>query len=247
MSKTGSLILSIDTTSRLGSLAVARDGRVGAVAPLDPESQQSAILWSEIDRILAPLGATPGDVTAWAVARGPGAFTGVRVGIAAAAGLARATNRPLYGATSLELAARAAGPGDPVWVVLNAYRNEVYAQLFAVGSTVEPLGEPLVEAPAALFARFEEGPMRVVGSGVDAYREALDAEARRRGAAPAEALWRAARGPELLAGELAALVGAWVAEGREPGLVEPCYVRPSEAEINLRAGKLAGAGAPRSA
>jgi tRNA threonylcarbamoyladenosine biosynthesis protein TsaB len=183
-------------------------------------------------------------VTAFGVARGPGAFTGVRVGIAAAAGLSRATGAPLYGATSLELAARAAGPGDPVWVVLNAYRNEVYAQRFVVDAArrVVALTEPVVEAPAVLLARLDDGPLRLTGSGVDAYSAELAEEARTRGEA---CRWTVVPAPVFVAGELAELVAERVAAKLLPDRVTPCYVRQSEAEINLKAGRLESAGAPR--
>ena len=255
MSNFGTLILAIDTTSRSGSVAVAREGRVVAEFGLETAAQQSAVLWSDVDLMLGRLGATIDDVTAFAVARGPGAFTGLRVGIAAAAGLARATGRPLYGATSLELTARQAGAAGRVWAVLNAYRNEVYAQPFEVRAdgTAEPLEEPFVAAPVDVFARFDEGPLRVAGSGADVYIEILRAAAESRGvalerprvAAAVERGWQAARIPAFLAAGLAELASIWVEEGRPAGAVEPCYVRPSEAEINLKSGRLIPVGETR--
>lgn len=247
MALQNALILAIDTTSRRSSIAVARDGRVVALLGLETEGHQSAVLWPDIDLLLGRLGATIDDVTHFAVARGPGAFTGLRVGIAAAAGLARATGRPLYGATSLELTARASGPGERVWAVLNAYRNEVYAQPFRVlgDLTVEALGDPFVDAPAALFARLENESMRIVGSGAEAYAELLDAEVASRGETVVDS-WHRAPAPAFLAGELALLASEHVAAGRDAGRVEPCYVRPSEAEINLKLGRLEGAGVTRA-
>lgn len=255
MSNLGNFILSIDTTSRRGSLAIAREGRIVALLGLEAEAQQSAVLWSDIDTLLGRVGASIDDVTAFAVTRGPGAFTGLRVGLAAAAGLARATGGALYGATSLEVTARAAGAHGRVWAVLNAYRNEVYAQPFRVDASgaLEPLADPVVEAPEQLFARFDDGPLRLVGSGADAYAEALEAEATRReipfvrarvGGVASEG-WALVPAAAFLAAELAAVVFDWIAAGREPVEVEPCYVRPSEAEVNLKAGRLTQAGATR--
>ena len=237
------LILAIDTTSRRASVAVARGNRVVALLGLEADARQSSVLWSDVDLLLGRLDATIDDVTAFAVARGPGAFTGLRVGMAAAAGLARATGRPLYGATSLELTARASGAADLVWVVLNAYRNEVYAQPFRTSDgAVEPLAEPSVEAPRSLFARLDAGPLRVVGSGAEVYADLLAAEAASRGITE----WSLVPAPAFLAGELALQTHDWMASGREAGRVVPCYVRPSEAEINLKMGRLEGAGATRT-
>jgi len=229
MSKTGSLILSIDTTSRRGSVAVARAGRVAALFGLEAETQQSAMLWTDVDLISRRLGIRFDEITAFAVVRGPGAFTGVRVGIAAALGFARATGKPLFGATSLELTARAAGPGCPVRVALNAYRNEVYTQAFVIDAgTPVALDAPSVEAPEDVFRRLGAGPLRLVGSGIDAYRDALG---ERDG-------WTVVPTPAFLAGELASFTAERLAEGHAPDLVEPCYVRPSEAEVNLKRGLL---------
>ncbi len=247
MALQNALILAIDTTSRRNSIAVARDGRVVALVGVEAEGPQSTVLWSDVDMLLGRLGATIDDVTAFAVARGPGAFTGLRIGIAATAGFARATGRPLYGATSLELTARASGAGERVWAVLNAYRNEVYAQPFRVlgDLSVEALADPVAEAPAALFARLGNEPLRIVGSGAEVYAELLDAEVASRGEAGVDS-WHRAPAPAFLAGELALLASEHVAAGRDAGRVEPCYVRPSEAEINLKLGRLEGAGVTRA-
>jgi tRNA threonylcarbamoyladenosine biosynthesis protein TsaB len=253
MSNTGSVILAIDTTSRRGSVALSRGGRIVALWGLESSEPQSAVLWEDVDRLLARARLGIGDVDAFAVARGPGAFTGLRVGIAAAMGLARATGRPLYGATSLELVARAAGPASRVWAVLNAYRDEVYAQPFAVDGGAEPLDEPLVAAADALFATFEPCSLVVTGDGAVFYGEALAAAAASRGArlergrdlSQNEKRWSLVAAPPFLAGELALLAGAWLADGREPEPVTPCYVRASEAELNLGRGLVGGAGVPR--
>ena len=137
-----------------------------------------------------------------------------------------------------------------MWAVLNAYRNEVYAQPFAVphDGNPRPLAEPAVAAPADLFAELGEGPLVVVGSGADAYAELLGRAAesagarveRSRVASGASSGWLHAPAPAFLAGGLALLAGERAADGHEPGPVEPCYVRPSEAEINLKLGRLAG-------
>lgn len=244
MSNLGPLILAIDTTSRRGSLALARDGRIVALLGIESDAPQSAVLWSDVDMILKRCGASVHDVAAFAVARGPGGFTGLRVGMAAAAGFARATGRPLYGATSLEATARASGAVGRVWAVLNAYRREVYGQPFEVGADglVAPLAEPVVAPPADLFAAFEAAPLAVVGSGADAYADLLAEAAASRGEplvrAGERGGWRHLPPPAFLAGEIALMAGEWAAAGREPGPVEPCYVRASEAEINLRLGRL---------
>jgi tRNA threonylcarbamoyladenosine biosynthesis protein TsaB len=219
-----------------------------ALFGLESDAPQSAELWGNVDMLLVRAGRSVRDVTAVAVATGPGSFTGLRVGMAAAIGLARALDRPLYGATALELTARAGGEADDVWALLNAHRREVYAQRFAVGcdGVLAARGEPLVALPDDVFAAFTNGPLRVLGDGVTVFADRLEVAAASRGVAldrpavpaPVRRGWQLAPAPAFLAGELATLAARWEAEGRLPDDVEPCYIRPSEAEINLRAGRL---------
>lgn len=258
MSNLGSFILAIDTASRCGSIAVAREGRLAGVWGVDAGTKQSSVLWDDIDRMLGRLDATIDDVDTIAVAVGPGAFTGLRIGISAATGLARATGAALFGATTLELTARSSGSGDDVWSVLNAYRNEVYAQRLCVETDgqVRALGEPLVAAPADVFGAIGRASVRLVGDGTEVYRTQLEEAAGRAGvalqwsdvaSASTAGSWTVVPAGLCLAAELAPLVALRIARGAQPGHVEPCYVRASEAEVNLKAGRLAGAGAPKTA
>jgi tRNA threonylcarbamoyl adenosine modification protein YeaZ len=248
VSNPGSFVVAIDTSSRRASLAFARDGVLVALLGLASDAPQSTELWGNVDMLLARTQASLDEVSAFAVARGPGSFTGLRVGMTAAAGFARALGRPLYAATTLELTARAGGASPDTWAVLNAHRREVYAQRFAVGAdgSVEPRSEPVVLPPAEVFERFEAAPLRVLGDGAGLYRDQLVEAAAGRGVgleepavlAPLGGGWQLAPAPAFLAGELALLASGWDASGQPPVPVEPCYVRPSEAEVNLKLGRI---------
>ena len=256
MSNLGSFILAIDTASRSGSIAAARDGRLVAVWGVDTGARQSSVLWEDIEIMLSRLEASIDDVSAIAVARGPGAFTGLRIGLAAAAGMARASGAALFGVTTLELTARSSGAGENVWAVLNAYRNEVYAQRMRVDSSgeVTALAEPVVGPPADVFESVGGVPARIVGDGAVVYRAHLDAVASSCGVAisssalaeaPAAATWNVVPAGLCLAADLAELMLLRIARGAIPGPVAPCYLRDSEAEVNRKAGRIIGAGAPR--
>lgn len=255
MSNLASFILSIDVCSRHGSIAVARAGRLAALWGVESDSRQSSVLTPDIDLLLGRLGATIEDVTAFAVTRGPGGFTGIRVGLASVAGLARATGVPVFGATVLEVVARAGGVSSRTCVVQNAYRNEVYFQDFSVTAdgAVDALGPPEVLAPSRVFASLGPGPLRIVGSGARDYRTELMEAADGAGvgvsfpsvAEPLAGGWQVAPEPVFLAGELAALTSFQIDKGLVPDAVEPLYVRPSEAEINLGLGRIGSAGAAR--
>jgi tRNA threonylcarbamoyladenosine biosynthesis protein TsaB len=248
VSNSSSFIVAIDTSTRRGSIALAVGGRLAAVYGLETDAPQSAGLWENMDKLIVQAGKTARAITSVAVVRGPGSFTGLRVGMAAAKGLARALDRPLYGATSLELAARSCGAADDVWALLNAHRGEVYTQRFAVrrDGTVEHRSAPFVASPDEVLAQLGDGPLRLTGDGTELLGEGLDRAAKSRGLAlersPIAAQpgpgWQVAAASPFLAGELASLAFGWESEGREAEDVEPCYVRPSQAEVNLRAGRL---------
>jgi tRNA threonylcarbamoyladenosine biosynthesis protein TsaB len=248
VSNSGSFIVALDTSSPRGSIALAVGGRLAAAYGLETDAPQSVGLWENVDMLMVRTGKSVHDVTAVAVARGPGSFTGLRVGLAAATGFARALDRPLYGATTLELTARSSGAAASVWVLLNAHRGELYAQRFAVGrdGAVAAQSDAIVASPDAVVAMFDEGPLRVVGDGVDLAHERIADAARHRGivlertavAAPPGPGWQVATSRPFLAGELAVLASEWEAEGRTGHDVEPFYVRPSQAEVNLRSGLL---------
>jgi tRNA threonylcarbamoyladenosine biosynthesis protein TsaB len=129
------LVLGIETATALGGVAVVSgDGRIlGEVTLLGRESHSERII-PAAGELLTALGASPADLAAVAVSRGPGSFTGLRTGVAAAKGLAFSRGIPLFGVSTLEaLAAGAADGSGPVCAVLGARRGECYRALFAAG------------------------------------------------------------------------------------------------------------------
>lgn len=125
-------VLGIETATVLGGVAlVSADGELlGEVTLRNHESHSERIL-PAIDWLIRTLGVPLHDCAAVAVSQGPGSFTGLRAGIAAAKGLAFSLDRPLYGIPTLEALAANAPPGaGPVCAVLNARRGEVFRALF---------------------------------------------------------------------------------------------------------------------
>jgi tRNA threonylcarbamoyl adenosine modification protein YeaZ len=111
-----------------------------------PDEKRSETLWTEVRSLLAELGMMIGDVDVFAVCVGPGGFTGLRVGMAAVKGFAAATRKPILGVTSLEGAAFAAGPALSVCAIVNAYKGEIYSQLFSFDGDGVPVArnDPMV-------------------------------------------------------------------------------------------------------
>ena len=133
------LILALDTTSRAGSVALARDAGVLDQQRGDPSRTHGERLPGDIRDLLERHGLTVADVDLYAVAAGPGSFTGLRVGIATIQGLALAHGRPVVPVSALVALAHGAliSSGGPVQdaeliaACMDAQRLEVFSALYA--------------------------------------------------------------------------------------------------------------------
>lgn len=140
------LVLGIETATALGSVAVVSPaGLLGELTLLGAESHAERIL-PAAEHLLAALGFTARDLAAVAVSSGPGSFTGLRTGVAAAKGLAFALGVPLHGVPTLATLAANAVPGTiPVAALLPARRGEVFCALYRHGAAgPEPLADETV-------------------------------------------------------------------------------------------------------
>ena len=172
-----------------------------------------------VDRVCRAAETPPGAFDRLAVTIGPGHFTSLRVGLAAARGLALASGRPLIGVTTLDAVA-AAVPADRrtgaiVMVALDSKRAEAYVQSF--DATLAPLDRPAARIPAEYGAELAARQIRIVAAGDAAERVAE--EARRRGAAID--VIAAIRHPD------AAVVAALAASAALPAAAPaPLYIHP---------------------
>lgn len=139
-------LLAIDTALSSLRLAVLGEG-ISHARTLDMARGQAEALFPEIDSLLVEAGLEPSSLTAIAVNIGPGSFTGTRVGVAAAKGLALALFIPLHGLTMFEAIAEEAR-GVKRMVVMDARRDEIYAQGF--GTDDAPLSAPFVTTLSGL-------------------------------------------------------------------------------------------------
>lgn len=158
-------LLVLDTGSPMVSVAVARAGGAVAVRAIE-QQRSSASLLELLQEALAEAGVAVGDLAGIAALRGPGSFTGLRIGLATVLGLHQALGVPATALPSLQALAAVAGGEGTVVAAVDALRGEWSAQAFAAGPVPRPLGE-MELVPGAELPRLAGGrPAAVVGFGV---------------------------------------------------------------------------------
>ena len=163
------LILAFETTAKAGSVALLEDNKLLAESYQNTGLTHSQTLMVMAEDMLKAAGKSMADVTAVAVAEGPGSFTGVRIGVAAAKGLAWGGELPCYGVSTLESMALTLGAYQGyVCPVMDARRSQVYNALFYVNSGVmERVSEDRAIALSDLAEELKtlKEPIFLVGDG----------------------------------------------------------------------------------
>lgn len=198
----------------------------------DAPNQASARLLERIGAVMDQAGVDPGQLGAVACGRGPGTFTGVRVALATAKGIAVGSGVPILPVSSLDALALSAGTEGLVLPLLDARRQEVYGSLVHCQHSPAPAVEARTQERVAALetvlqdARPHVGDAAVVavGSGAEVYRDRLPED------------WRTdsgLRGPTPQG--LFAAIGAAHRAGAvvDPGLAEATYLRKSYAELGI--------------
>lgn len=170
---------------------------------------------------------TPGELDAFAVSLGPGSFTGVRVGIGTIKGLCLATGKPAIGFSSLAmLALNLPYSTLPVAPMFDARKGELYAALYRVGSLPETIVPDAVLPPQA-FLQSIQSPTLFLGEGAVRYRQLIEETL---GERALFAPWHLNQ-PRAAAGAVLALAAALEGNFTPLPLLNPTYLRASEAEI----------------
>ena len=163
------LILAFETSAKAGSVALLQDGKLLAESYQNTGMTHSQTLLSMAEEMLKNSGLTPKDVQAVAVAAGPGSFTGVRIGVAAAKGFAWGGELPCYGVSTLEAMALNLGVYDGYVVcAMDARRNQIYNAIFrAEQGTLHRLCPDRAISLEELAAEIKifEKPIFLVGDG----------------------------------------------------------------------------------
>ena len=207
-------VLAVDTTSALGSVALLDGPVLQGEEHLSGADSHSVHLVPAIERLLAAHHIDPLGLEAFAVAVGPGSFTGLRVGLSTVQGLALGAGRPCLGASVLDVLG-STSRGSVTFALREAFRGEVYwAEYDREGRAT---GKPGVGPLAVALARAPEDAC-FVGDAAASHRAEI-----------AEKCPQARFPP--FAPFLAAALGAWAFPrlraglGQEPGSLRPLYVR----------------------
>ncbi|MBF0613741.1 MAG: tRNA (adenosine(37)-N6)-threonylcarbamoyltransferase complex dimerization subunit type 1 TsaB [Magnetococcales bacterium] len=226
-------ILAMDTSGAHGAVALLEGERVVMASGFTGQAGHVVGLPLTLERLLKEVGWRTGDLNRLAVTLGPGSFSGVRMALGVAKGLAVVHGMPVVGFSTLEVVAAGAGVEGDVAAVLDARRGEVYAAVYTL-ATGHPPGVQMVPGvwdPGRLAAALQAWKARsgvsltLVGDGLSVYPELLQRLVDRQCQAADPAAWPL---DVRLLGRMAARWG----HDREPcaTLLEPLYVRHADAK-----------------
>ncbi|MDX2470750.1 MAG: tRNA (adenosine(37)-N6)-threonylcarbamoyltransferase complex dimerization subunit type 1 TsaB [SAR324 cluster bacterium] len=221
------LLLGIECTGNPLSLGIVKSAKPLGLVWLDAGAQSSTMILDALEELLKLAKVDKKDLQGVCLTLGPGSFTGLRVGIATAEGLAQAFQIPLYGISVLEVMASSLPhyPGK-IHAIQNAYKGEVYSGTYDTSSGVaESIGPMAMEKPEVFFAKVEAGDM-VIGTGLAVLtKNNLDPSEKK---AFSDPTWgRNSNG--------ISVIEACVKKKIQPAnhrSLEPIYIRASEAEVN---------------
>ena len=232
------LVLGMETATALGSVAIVDEEEVVAEYALKVRGTHSERLLPAIDALLKDSKLSFSDLNVIAVSIGPGSFTGLRIGISTAKGLALGSNKPVVGIPTLDaLADHYPGLDVLICPMLDAKKNEVFAALYRRDSVhgLQKLTKDLAISPHTLLRSIGETAV-FLGDGSQLYRRLIQ-----------ELLGGNALFPPLsLRHPRAATIAFMGMEQMKRGntidveRLVPVYVRASDAELNRRPGERTG-------
>jgi tRNA threonylcarbamoyladenosine biosynthesis protein TsaB len=227
-------ILALDTTTRPGSVALVRDSQIVETSIGDPARTHGERLPVDVLELLARHRLDVRDVDLYAVASGPGSFTGLRIGIACIQGLALATARrvvPVSALDALAFATRGSARERRVLAAwMDARRGEVFSAAYDTGSTdLSVCDPPTVGRPEEILDRWQGG-----ASPLAARLDVIAGEGGVRYAAVVREILGSDPvlvAPPPLAGAIGQMAYRRAAESVAPAAIQPIYVRRPDAEL----------------
>ena len=223
------LLLAFETSAKAASVALFDDGKLLGESYQNTGLTHSQTLMVMAEDLLSQCGHTPQEVETVAVAEGPGSFTGVRIGVAAAKGFAWGSHIPCYGVSTLEAMALGLGAYQGyICPVMDARRSQVYNALFyvnqgALSRVTEDRAIALADLKTELQSLAE--PIFLVGDGSILGHTTLSGEVANLVLPPEHKMHQRAVGVGL-----AALRKITAGESGDAGALTPNYLRLSQAE-----------------
>lgn len=232
------IILAVDSSSKAASAAVWKDGDLLGETFLNTKLTHSQTLLPLVDHLLEMTGVAPGEPDCYAVSVGPGSFTGLRIGIAAAKGMAFAAGKPAAPVSTLEgLAYNLLAHDGIICPVMDARCQQVYTALFACRNGELTRLMPDSALPLSQLAdelARQDAPVLLVGDGARLCRSYLGETLPQVGVAPAHLLHQRASSVAM-----AAAVLARKGEFCSAAELGPVYLRLPQAERELLARRAA--------
>lgn len=240
------LILSLETATRAGSVAISRGDVLLAASAGSAQVSHSTHLLDHLKRVLDEAGVALSEIDLFAVAIGPGSFTGLRIGLATVKSFAATLGRKCAGIPTLHAIAHAAGESRCTVALLPAGRGEVFAQQLSVSDAgvVQPLDAATHQAPQRLLDSVAQiRNLKWAGEGAEAHAEEIKARALSEGIAfgvgdsqtmMSSNEWVLVNHKDVLAVSVAKLALEHVRSGDTllPQDIHAIYVRPSDAEVS---------------
>ncbi|MDS1029204.1 tRNA (adenosine(37)-N6)-threonylcarbamoyltransferase complex dimerization subunit type 1 TsaB [Bacillota bacterium LX-D] len=226
-------VLGLDSATNVGSVALVEEGRLLAEVTFNIKKNHSERLMPMLAWMLEEAQLSLKDLDGFAVAAGPGSFTGLRIGLATMKALAYVEQKPLLAISTLDgLAANLGNQEGLICPILNAGKNEVYTALYRWESDdLQRISEYLAISPEGLLSILQKKQEQVtfLGDGVPIYGNFLQEKyPQARFTAATNSLCRASQIADLGLKKLQA------GEIADTFTLEPIYIRASEAEVNWK-------------
>ncbi|MDD5492665.1 MAG: tRNA (adenosine(37)-N6)-threonylcarbamoyltransferase complex dimerization subunit type 1 TsaB [bacterium] len=225
------IVLGIETSTRIGSAALSKNGKVVAAADLDGAMNHSEKLLPAIEKIIAAKKISFAAIDRIAVSSGPGSFTGLRIGITVARTIAQMLRKEIVSIPTLDCLAAMVPPSESlVCPLIPAIQGQVYYALYQSGANreVKRVTSYRLAILEKLVRDLKDRPLKIIftGEALCTVKEKLSQALPRRAGFAAPQLWRP--------------TASWVSflgtkyQPQPWGKIVPYYIRPSEAELNWK-------------
>lgn len=223
-------VLAVDTATPICGVALVHQGSIEVAIRLDTGQTHTRTIMEAVASVLRFRGIDLTRVDGFAVTRGPGSFTGLRIGISTVKGLAAATAKPVAGVSTLEtLAAQAETECELICPMIDARRGEVYWTLYRRRDEEFSAVVPEQVGPAEKVVRHIDTPCCFIGNGVPVYSKKIESLLR------FQCHW-ASEDDSRLNPSTVAMLGWRMFQAddvRDPADIGPVYLRKSDAQIHF--------------